>query len=158
MKVAGLLGGLADLKQKNMNWKKFFIAFIAAWVFVFVYEWVFHGMILHSSYAEIATVMRAPADIKFPLLMLGQAVFVFFFALIFVRGFGSGGGTAGGFRYGVLVGLFLCGLNLIDYAVQPLTTTILIAWCIGAIIEFAIAGAIVGVIYKPAGPASSPMS
>ena len=65
---------------------------------------------------------------------------------------GSGGGTAGGFRYGILIGLLGCGANIIQYAVQPLTTTILIAWCIGGIIEFAIAGAIVGAIYKPAIP------
>jgi hypothetical protein len=46
----------------------------------------------------------------------------------------------------------LCQTPFIDFAVQPLTTTILIAWCIGGIIEFAIAGAIVGAIYKPAVP------
>ncbi len=143
-----------------MNWKKFFIAFIAAFVFVFVYEWVFHGMIMKPSYTQTASLWRSEADFNshFPLLVGGQAVFVFFFTMVFVRGFGSGGGTAGGFRYGVLIGLLGCGANLIQYAVQPLTTTILISWCIGGIVEFAIAGAIIGAIYKPGAPASSPMS
>jgi hypothetical protein len=152
MKLAGFRG--KPNESKNMNWKKLFFAFIAAWVFVFVYEWLFHGMFMKSNYMETATLWRDDAGFKahFPLLVLGQGVFVFFFTMIFVRGFGSGGGTAGGFRYGILIGLLGCGANIIQYAVQPLTTTILIAWCIGGIIEFAIAGAIVGAIYKPAIP------
>jgi hypothetical protein len=76
-------------------------------------------------------------------------VIVFFFTMIFVRGFGSGGGTAGGFRYGLLIGLLGCGANIIQYAVQPLTTTILFSWCVAGVIEMAIAGAIIGTIYKP---------
>jgi hypothetical protein len=152
MKLAGFRG--KPNESKNMNWKKLFFAFIAAWVFVFIYEWLFHGMFMKSNYMETATLWRDDAGFKahFPLLVLGQGVFVFFFTMIFVRGFGSGGGTAGGFRYGILIGLLGCGANIIQYAVQPLTTTILIAWCIGGIIEFAIAGAIVGAIYKPAVP------
>jgi hypothetical protein len=137
-----------------MNWKKFFIAFIAAFVFVFVYEWVFHGIILKDSYAQMSALMRPQAEVNFPLLIVGQLVGAFFFTMIFVRGFGSGGGVAGGFRYGVLLGLFLCGGIIISYAVQPLTTTIAMAWCIGGIIELAIAGAIVGALYKPGASAA----
>ncbi len=143
-----------------MNWKKFFFAFIAAFVFVFIYEFIFHGKIMHSSYTETSTLWRSEADFNshFPLLVLGQLVFVFFFTMIFVRGFGSGGGTGGGTRFGILIGSLGVGANLIQYAVQPLTTTILIAWCVGGIIEFAIAGAIVGAIYKPGTLSTSPMS
>jgi len=132
-----------------MNWKKFFIAFVACFVFVFVYEWVFHGMILKDSYAQLSALMRPKAEIKFPLLIAGQLVGSFFFTMIFVRGFGSGGGVAGGFRYGILLGLFLCGGIIITYAVQPFTSSLIIAWCIGGIIESAIAGAVVGALYKP---------
>lgn len=132
-----------------MNWKKFFTAFIATFVWIFVFGWVYHGMLLHNTYAAMPTLMRAQTDVQFPVLVLGQVVMAFFFTLIFVRGFGSGGGVAGGFRYGILLALFLCGLDLIDYAVEPLTTTVLFAWWIGGIIELAIAGVIVGALYKP---------
>jgi hypothetical protein len=132
-----------------MNSKKFFIAFVVAFIFIFVYEFVFHGMIMTKSYAEMSAMMRPQTEMKMPVLILGQAVIAFFFTLTFVRGFGSGGGVAGGFRYGVLIGLLFCGANLITYAVQPVTAAVLIAWCVGMIIEFAIAGAIVGALYKP---------
>ena len=90
-----------------MNWKKFLIAFIAVWIFTFIYGFVFHGMIMHSTYQQIPGLLRPDAEFKanFPLLVLGQGVIAFFFTLIFVRGFGSGGGVAGGFRYGLLLGL-----------------------------------------------------
>ncbi len=142
-----------------MNWTKFFIAFVAVWVFEFIFEFIFHAKIMHSYYLETSALWRPEADFNshFPLLVLGQGVIAFFFTMIFVRGFGSGGGTAGGFRYGALLGLLCCGANLIQYAVQPLTTTILIAWCLGIVIELAIAGAIVGALYKPGVSASSPM-
>lgn len=135
-----------------MNWKKFFFAFIAAFVFVFLYEWVFHGMLMARSYKEIPTLWRPESEMMnyFPILICGQLVLVFFFTLIFVRGFGSGGGIGGGFRYGVLVALLCVGGMIIQYAVQPLTTHILLCWAAGGVIEFAIAGAIIGAIYKPA--------
>src|ERR1700739_3232560 len=120
-----------------MNWKKFFMAFIAAFVFLFAYDWVFNGVLLQNSYAVTASLWRTKSDFSshFPLLILGQIVIVFFFTLIFVRGFGSGGGTAGGFRYGMFFGLLHIGANLIRYAVEPLTTNLIVSWSIGGLIE-----------------------
>jgi hypothetical protein len=47
------------------------------------------------------------------------------------------------------VGLAYAGTDLISFAVQPLTTKILWGWIAGSVIQFAIAGGIVGGIYKP---------
>jgi hypothetical protein len=137
-----------------MNWKKFFIAFVAVWIFIFIYGFIFHVKIMHSSYAEVPAMWRPESEAIFPLIVLGQGVIAFFFTLIFVRGFGSGGGMAGGFRYGLLLGLLVCGVNLIRYAVEPITTTMLIGWCIGEIIQLSLAGFIVGALYKPLEAAS----
>jgi hypothetical protein len=46
--------------------------------------------------------------------------------------------------------LVYVGNDFIIYAVQPLTTKILCGWIIGDLIQFVIAGAIIGGIYKPA--------
>ncbi len=134
-----------------MNWTKFFITFIATFVFIFVFGFLWYAKLMHGAHLEVPALFRPEAEFKanFPILILGQAVIAFFFTLIFVRGFGSGGGVGVGFRYGLLLGLFLCGGNLIRYAVEPLTTTILLGWCVGGILEFSIAGLIVGTLYKP---------
>jgi hypothetical protein len=49
---------------------------------------------------------------------------------------------------GVLVALIYAGADLITFAVQPLTTKILCGWIAGALIQFTVAGAIVGAVYK----------
>ncbi|MDQ2824701.1 MAG: hypothetical protein M3R29_04565 [Verrucomicrobiota bacterium] len=133
-----------------MNTKRCFFAFIAAFLFIFGFEFLFHGMFMKSAYMETATLWRPEAEFHshFPLLLLGQAVIAFFFVAIYCRGF-SGSGVAGGVRLGILLALIFAGGELIQFAVQPLTTKILISWIIGGLIEFAIVGAIVGAIYKP---------
>jgi hypothetical protein len=50
---------------------------------------------------------------------------------------------------GILVGLILVGLHFIRFAVEPLTPKILLMGGIGDVLEFAIAGALIGAIYKP---------
>jgi hypothetical protein len=133
-----------------MNLKKLIIAFIAAFVFIFAFDFVLHANLLQNAYSQVATLWRGEADFNahFHLLALGQAVMAFFFTLIYARGF-AGSGVMGGLRLGIMAGLFLAGLNLIRFAVEPLTRAIFIGWCIGDLLKFAIAGAIVGAIYKP---------
>ena len=53
------------------------------------------------------------------------------------------------FWYGVMFGIFSVGIDLIRFAVERLTTTILWMWIAGSLISFAIMGALVGAIYKP---------
>src|SRR5690349_8428246 len=62
------------LRTGSMNWTKFFIAFVVAWVWIFVFGWVYHGMLLHNTYAAMPGLMRAQADVQFPLIIAGQIV------------------------------------------------------------------------------------
>ena len=48
-----------------------------------------------------------------------------------------------------MFGIFSVGIDLIRFAVERLTTTILWMWIAGSLISFAIMGALVGAIYKP---------
>jgi hypothetical protein len=73
----------------------------------------------------------------------------FFFTILCARYVPTGGAGAGA-GLGLLVGLVYAGPHLISFAVQPLTVKILCGWIAGAVIQFAIAGAIVGAIYKSA--------
>ena len=140
-----------------MNVKRCFFAFVAAWVFMFAFEFLWHGNLMQSAYMETASLWRDDAGFKahFPLLILGQGVIAFFFVAIYCRGF-AGGGVAGGVRLGILLALMHVGADLITFAVQPLTTKIVGMWAIGGLIEFAIMGAIVGAIYKPDTGATAP--
>ena len=134
-----------------MDWKKFFFAFIAAFVFLFVFGFLWYGTLMHGAHREVPTLLRPEADFKsyFGWLALGQFVMAFFFTLLCAR-YVPGGRAGAAATLGLLVGLVYAGPHLISFAVQPLTFKILFGWIAGTLIQFTIAGAIVGAIYKPA--------
>ena len=129
-----------------MNHKRGFPAFIAAFVFIFFFEFVWHGMLMKSLYVETASLWRE--EPMFPWLILGQAVIAFAFTGFYVSKIGVNC-PATGAGYGLVIGILCAGGDLIRFSVQPLTTKILWMWIAGGLIEFAVAGAIVGAIYKP---------
>jgi hypothetical protein len=134
-----------------MNWKKFFTAFIAAFFFVFVFGFLWHAKLMHGTYQEVPTLWRTETDLGnyFLWLVLGQLVLAFFLTMLFAR-FIPAGGAGAGATLGILVALVFVGVDLIFFAVQPLTTKILCGFVVGDLIELTIAGAIIGAIYKPA--------
>ena len=134
-----------------MNWKKFFIAFVAAFVFLFVFGFIWYGNLMHGAHQEVTALFRPEAEFKehFPWLILGEIVMAFFLTMLCAR-FVPAGGVGSGAMLGLLVALVYAGVHVIDFAVMPLTTKILCGWIVGAIIEYAVAGAIIGAIYKPA--------
>ena len=141
-----------DLQTKiAMNWKKFFFAFIAAFIFLFLFGFLWYGTLMQGAHHEVPTLLRPETDFKshFAWLVLGHLVMAFFFTILCAR-FVPAGGARTGTTLGLLVGLVYAGPHLISFAVQPLTLKILCGWLVGAVIQFTIAGAIVGAIYKPA--------
>jgi hypothetical protein len=130
-----------------MNWKKFFTAFIAAFIFLFVFGFLWYGTLMRGAHEEVQFLFRTKPE--YPWLILGHIIMAFFFAILCVRCVPSGGvGASAGL--GLLVGLVYAGTHVISFAVEPLKTKILWGWIAGGIIQFAIAGAIIGAIYKAA--------
>ena len=118
-----------------MNWKKFFIAFIAAFVFLFVFGFLWYGTLMHGAHQEVPTLLRPEAEFKnhFGWLVFGHLVMAFFLTMLYAC-FVSGGGVGAGAKLGILVALVYVGVNLISFAVQPLTTKILWGWILGDLI------------------------
>ena len=129
---------------------------MAAFIFAFLFEWLLHGIVLRASEAALPPgLARAPADFQnhFLWVVLGQAIMVFMFTMIYARGFASGGVSAG-VGLGIMFGIIYTGANLISYGVQPFPGVLIVWYSIAGLIEYAVAGAIVGAIYKtvPATP------
>ena len=133
-----------------MNWKKFFIAFVAAFVFIFFFGFVWHGILMKSTYMEIPNHYRADTDMGWCPLILGHAIMAFFLTWIYAS-FAGAGGAGTGLRLGVLLAFVFIGLYFIRYAVEPLTTKIVVLGSIGDLIEIGIVTALIGAIYKPRG-------
>jgi hypothetical protein len=150
MKPGGSDGDLLNQPIKPMNWTKFLIAFIAAFVFIFAFGFLWYGTFLHDIHNEVPALWRTEADFGTHRhwLILGQIVMAFFLTMLFAR-FVPAGGVAAGLGLGIMVAFLFIGNDLIFFAVEPLTRKIFLGWAVGDLIEFAIAGAIIGAIYKP---------
>src|SRR5947208_8969128 len=106
---------------RPVNTRRLFAAFIAAFIFAFLFEWVLHGVILKGSEAALPQgLARAPADFQrhFTWVILGEAIMVFMFTMIYALGFADVGIRAG-IGLGIMFGIVYTGANLISYAVQP---------------------------------------
>jgi len=133
-----------------MNWKKFFITLIASFVFMFAFGYIWWGMLMHNAHMEVPALWRGEAEFKnyFPWLIGGHIVMPAFLTCLYA-GFVSTGGMGAGAKLGAKIGLIFVGNDMISYAVQPLTMQILGGWALGDFLMFAVAGAIIGAIYKP---------
>ncbi|PYJ23748.1 MAG: hypothetical protein DME92_00360 [Verrucomicrobia bacterium] len=102
-----------------MDWKKFFVAFVAAFGFIFLFGFLWYGKLMHGAHQEVPILWRTEADFgnHFSSLVFGHIVMAFFLTLLCARFVPEGGpGACATFD----------------------------------LIQFAIAGAIIGAIYKPA--------
>jgi hypothetical protein len=130
--------------------KRFILAFIAAYIFIFVWGWLLNGVLLKDVYAETPNLWRSQSEMAslFHWIIIGQALVVFSFVMIYASGF-AGGGVIAGIRLGLLLEIAAIGMRLGFYAVQPIPGKLIVYGSIGGLIEMVIVGAMVGAIYKP---------
>jgi len=130
--------------------KRFLLAFIAAYVFLFLWGWLLNGVFLKDVYAQTPNLWRSQSEMMslFHWLIIGQALIVFAFVMIYASGF-AGGGAIAGIRLGILLEIAAIGMRLGFYAVQPIPGKLIIYGSIGGLVEMIIVGTIVGGIYKP---------
>src|SRR6059036_4260525 len=131
--------------------KRFIVAFIAAYVFMFFWGWFLNGVLLKDIYAQTPNLWRSQSEMMslFHWIIIGQALIVFAFIMIYASGF-AGGGVIAGIQLGVLLEIAAIGMRMGFYAVQPIPGKLILYGSIGGVIEMVIVGAMVGAIYKPA--------
>ena len=130
-----------------MNTKRYVSASICVFLFIFIYEWIFHGVFLKDAYLATAALWRPRGESIMSVMFLAQILFAFVFGFIFIKGF-ENKGLGEGFRYGLLIGLLFTPGHLMFYAVQPLPLNLVAAWIVGGIIESILAGLIVAGVYR----------
>ncbi|MGH1439977.1 MAG: hypothetical protein ACRBBR_07710 [Cellvibrionaceae bacterium] len=128
--------------------KRFWLGFIIVAVFITLYEWVFHGIMLKGDYIATAHLWRPEAEMEsyFAWMFAGQLLFSFIFCLLFTftrcqTNFKDGA------TYGLVIGLLMSSVSLVYYAVMPIPMSLLAGWILGGIIETIIAGAIFALVY-----------
>ncbi len=133
-----------------MNWKRFFIAFITAFIFIFFWGWLYNGVLLKDVLAEAQNLFRPREELMrlFHWILIGQAGLALSFVMIYASGFARGG-IAAGVRLGIMVEILAVSARCAIYAAQPFPAKLLVLISVGGFIEMIVTGAIVGAIYKP---------
>lgn len=131
-----------------MNFKRYLMASIAFFIFVFLYEWLVHGVFLMGIYQQTSNVWRdfAVMEANMPLAMLFQLVFSLWTAFVFTQLFRKGG-LVNGLRYGIYFGVFAGILTASWYIWLPVPAVLGLSWFVSSIIEGLGGGAILGLIY-----------
>src|SRR5439155_3746473 len=130
--------------------KRFIVAFIAAFVFIFFWGWLYNGVLLKDVLTEAQSLFRTREETMdlFHWIVIGQAGLALAFVMIYASSF-AGGGIAAGVRLGIMLEILAVGARCIIYATQPFPVKLLVLLSIGGFIEMIGTGVIVGGIYKP---------
>jgi hypothetical protein len=135
-----------------MNLSRVALAGFAAWVAFCVIGFIAHAVLMNDLYLAHSAIMRPEPDAnaRLPLAFAVSLVGFFAFAYAYAKGYEGGRGIQEGLRFGVLIGVMLIAFVIVwDYMTYPLSRTFLFAMVIDYIVEFAIYGALVGLIYRP---------
>ena len=129
--------------------KRLLICTLVVFVFMFFYEFGFHGILLHDDYEQFPNIMRAEADAQslFHFMVLGLLLMSYILCVVFERGY-ENKGTAEGARFGFLIGLLLSGPSLIFYAVMQFPGDLVVKWFAGGLLELVLVGVLLASVYE----------
>ena len=131
-----------------MNVQRFVLASLVVGVVMNIVDFVFHGLIMASTYASLPLFRQ---DSQIGWLVFGDFVFAFVFVWVFARVQGSfpagaGGGATFGFYAGVLLSFPMNLFLHLLFVGFPYSLSWI--WTVYGIVLAVIAGAVAGAVYK----------
>lgn len=132
-----------------MNYTRLALAIIAAFLFVFGFEFFYHGVLLKPLYEQTMSLWRS--DEQMMALMPVAIGIQFLFALLTViifAGFAPQTGLKQGVRYGALLGLLIGLLQFGQLTYLPIPFELATAWFAGSFFETLVVGILAGLIYR----------
>jgi hypothetical protein len=129
--------------------KKVALAGLAVFVAWSLLDMVIHGVILKSAYESSSHLWRPMAEMKMNLIHVVVLIAAFVFVSIY-GWFVTEKSPGAALKYGILYG-FGAGVSMGygSYAVIPMPYHIALVWFLGTLVEFALAGWLLGLIIKP---------
>jgi phosphotransferase system glucose/maltose/N-acetylglucosamine-specific IIC component len=135
-----------------VNFGRVAAAALVAWIAYLAISPLVNNVLMADLYAQHARVFRPRAEMNVAFGLAATLLGFFVFAYAYAKGYEGGAGAVEGLRYGVIVGLLLATFSVAwNYVVLPVSGALAAAWIVDAIVEMAIYGAVVGLIYKPHG-------
>jgi hypothetical protein len=135
-----------------MNFGRLAVAAIAATVVDGVYGFVVWGKILNSEFARYPAIYRDAGDVSgFPLMFAAIFVAMCFATVVYARGYEGGSGLSEGLKFGAILAAVVAGYFAgANFGTMRIGKKMAMMYGAGAFGEWLIAGAIIGLVYKPA--------
>lgn len=133
-----------------MNIKRFSVAYLAVFGFIFIFDWLFHGLLLADLYRQTGFHWRDQDEMirMMPWMVTGQGIIALVVCLVFANA-NKLRNLLEGLKLGAILSLFFIGDILIRYAAEPLPIGLIKLWIVGMLVEFTVAGIITAAVYRP---------
>jgi len=133
-----------------MNIRRLILSIIVVAVVIYVFDFLYHGMMLGESYKETADTWRTEEEMmkRMPLQAACYVLIAIGFCTVWAFGFGDKGAKCGAI-FGFFLGLMAVGGMLINFVFVPIPDQFMISWSIGGILSSVIAGVVTSLVYRP---------
>ena len=134
-----------------MNPKRLVLAVVAAFAFVWVTDFLIHGVWLKNDYAASMGLWRPEAEMQGRMgwVMLGELLATVTFVVLYAKGFAEKARPLCAVMFGLFMALFSQANTLITFAVQPIPGSLAAKWFIAAVVQGVLLGLLVFFVYKP---------
>lgn len=140
------------MKVSKCRW---LMATMAVFIFIFAFEYLYHGIFLVPTYEATASLWRPMIEMEamFPFCLATKLAFSILLVWIFSKNY-EGKGITEGLRYGIMLGLLIGVLDFRGYMYLPISVELALAWLGGGILTGLGAGVILSLTFKPCKKAS----
>ena len=117
---------------------------IAGFAFIFLFEYLWHHMVMGDIYTASMSVWRPEAESMdmFHWVLLAQFLTAAIFVYIFKQGV-EDKGIMEGLRFGKIIALLFSVMSIYAYVFQPIPGEVIIWWIVGYFIQFPLLGLLV---------------
>lgn len=141
-----------------MDYKRVALTAVVAWVVDSVYGMAVFMGLLGDEMARSPVLFRPEAQMYsfLPLMFAGSLVAMFVLAYIYAKGYEGGNGITEGFRFGLLLAIFLTGFMSIGiYGTFNVDSRLGLMASVATFVEMLVDGTVIGLVYRGA-PARVP--
>ena len=134
-----------------MGSKRFWLACLLVFVVYVATSFVIHGLLLMSTYRDLASIWRPEADraSRMPWMWLAQAIFSIFFCLVYAKGVEGKGWVGEGLRFGLIMATLVAAPAVIaEWVIYPIPGSLAVQWVIYWYIQILILGLCVAAVYR----------
>jgi hypothetical protein len=134
-----------------MNPKRLILAIVAAFAFVWVTDFIIHGVCLKNDYAASMSLWRPEAEMQAHMgwMFLGQLLAAATFVVLYAKGFAEKARPLCAVMFGLFMALFSQANTFMTFAVQPIPASLAVKWVIAAAGQGVLLGLLVFFVYKP---------